>query len=192
MRESLANPERIEEIQNTLSRIPPIVMILIIILQSLIAGLTINALAGFGEELGWRAYMLRHLRHWSFMKVCLLTGSVWGIWHLPLILMGHNYPNYPFLGIIFMTIFCTSLSPIITYLVIKSKSVISASIYHGTINASAGIHLLYLGGGDDSSNGLTGYAGFITIALITFMFYLYDRYITKENIFTSTIDTNLN
>ena len=34
----------------------------IAIVQALIAGITINALAGFGDELGWRGLMLNELR----------------------------------------------------------------------------------------------------------------------------------
>ena len=86
-----------------------------------------------------------------------------------------------------MTIWCILLSPVITYIVIKSKSVITAAIYHGTLNAIAGIGVLYLVGGNDLTNGVTGIAGFITLLLINIAFFFYDRYITKENIFTKEI-----
>ena len=39
------------------------------------------------------------------------------------------------------------------------KSVITAAIYHGTLNAIAGIGVLYLVGGNDLTNGVTGIAG---------------------------------
>ena len=73
------------------------------------------------------------------------------------------------------------------YIVIKSKSVITAAIFHGTNNAIAGIAVLYLVGGNDITNGVTGIAGFIALLLVNIAFYLYDKYVTKENVFTKTI-----
>jgi hypothetical protein len=75
------------------------------------------------------------------------------------------------------------------YIVIKSKSVITAAIFHGSINAIAGIGVLYLVGGNDLINGTTGIAGFAAMLLINGLFYVYDKYITKENIFTKVIGT---
>jgi len=117
----------------------------------------------------------------------LITGVVWGLWHFPLILIGHNYPQHPVAGIAMMVIWCVLLLPAITYIVIKSKSVITAAIFHGTLNAIAGISLLFLRGGSDLTNGVTGMAGFVTLLFINILFYLYDKYITKENIFTNKI-----
>jgi ABC-type Mn2+/Zn2+ transport system permease subunit len=86
-----------------------------------------------------------------------------------------------------MVILCVLLTPVMIYIVIKSKSVITAAIYHGTLNAIAGICILYLVGGNDITNGATGIAGFLALLLVNFAFYLYDRYITKEKIFTKVI-----
>src|SRR5690554_464161 len=170
-----------------LSKFPPVVFLLINLVQVIIAGCTINAFFAFGEELGWRGYLLKALKGKKFLSVSLITGFIWGLWHFPLILIGHNYPQHPIAGVGMMTIWCILLSPVITYIVIKSKSVITAAIYHGTLNAIAGIGVLYLVGGNDLTNGVTGIAGFITLLLINIAFFFYDRYITKENIFTKEI-----
>lgn len=170
-----------------LSKFPSIVFLLIQLVQVIIAGYTINAFFAFGEELGWRGYLLKALKGKKFLYVSLITGFVWGLWHFPLILIGHNYPQHPITGIGMMIIWCILLSPIMTYIVVKSKSVITAAIFHGTLNAIASISALYLVGGNDLTNGVTGMAGFITLSLINFSFFLYDKYITKENIFTREI-----
>ena len=170
-----------------LSKFPPVVFLLINLVQVIIAGCTINAFFAFGEELGWRGYLLKALKGKKFLSVSLITGFIWGLWHFPLILIGHNYPQHPITGVGMMIIWCILLSPVITYMVIKSKSVITAAIYHGTLNAIAGIGVLYLVGGNDLTNGVTGIAGFITLLLINIAFFFYDRYITKENIFTKEI-----
>ena len=170
-----------------ISKFPPAIFLLIILLQVIIAGYTINALFALGEELGWRGYLLKALKGKKFLFATLITGFVWGFWHFPLILMGYNYPQHPTLGVGMMVIWCVLLSPGITYIVIKSKSVITAAIYHGTLNAAAGVVTLYLVGGNDLINGVTGISGFITLLLINIAFFLYDKYITKENIFTKEI-----
>ena len=179
--------EQAELAAQQLSKFPPIVFLLIQIVQALIAGYTINALFGLGEELGWRGYLLKSLQNKKFLFVSLITGTVWGLWHFPLILLGHNYPQHPVAGVGMMIISCILLTPMMIYIVIKSKSVITAAIFHGTNNAIAGITVLYLSGGNDITNGVFGIAGFIVLLLVNFVFYLYDKYITKENIFKKII-----
>lgn len=174
-------------IEEQLSKYPPVILLLITLVQAIIAGYTINAFFALGEELGWRGYLLKALKGKKFFSVSLITGFIWGLWHFPLILIGHNYPQHPFIGVVMMIIWCILLSPVITYIVIKSKSVITAAIYHGTLNAIAGISVLYLAGGNDLTNGVTGIAGFITLLLINIGFFLYDKHITQENIFTKEI-----
>lgn len=174
-------------IEEQLSKYPPVILLLINLVQAIIAGYTINAFFALGEELGWRGYLLKALKGKKFFSVSLITGFIWGLWHFPLILIGHNYPQHPFIGVVMMIIWCILLSPVITYIVIKSKSVITAAIYHGTLNAIAGISVLYLVGGNDLTNGVTGIAGFITLLLINIAFFLYDKHITQENIFTKEI-----
>jgi len=170
-----------------LSRFPPIVFLFLMLVQALIAGYTINTVFGFGEELGWRGYLLKELKDKKLLHVSLLTGIVWGLWHFPLILIGHNYPQHPVAGVGMMVVFCILLSPMMVYIVIKSKSVITAAIFHGMINAISGISVYYLVGGNDITTGATGIAGFVALLLINLAFFLYDKYVTKENIFTKVI-----
>lgn len=188
---SMMPEEAIREMQSQMSAFPPFLMILLILLSGLLAACTVNALFAFGEELGWRGYMLHHLRSWPYMKLSVFTGVIWGLWHFPLILMGHNYSNHRYFGVFMMVVFCVLLSLIMTYIVIKSKSVITAALFHGSLNAFAGAHVLYLAGGNDLSNGILGYAGFITMGVFILGLFLYDKYITKENIFSSPVSNFL-
>jgi membrane protease YdiL (CAAX protease family) len=56
----------------------------------------INSLFTFGEEFGWRAYLQPKLMPLGGRKVILLMGLIWGVWHWPVIAMGHNYGlDYP-------------------------------------------------------------------------------------------------
>lgn len=54
------------------------------ILQALIAGITVNAVAAFGEELGWRGLLQKELGVMGFWKSSVVIGLIWGVWHAPL------------------------------------------------------------------------------------------------------------
>jgi len=179
--------EQVELVTEQLSRFPPIVFLLIQVAQALVAGFTINALFGLGEELGWRGYLLKTLQNKKLLPASLIIGTVWGLWHFPLILLGHNYPQHPAAGVGMMVVYCILLTPMMIYIVIKSKSVITAAILHGANNAIGGISILYLAGGNDITNGVTGIAGFISLLLVNIAFFLFDKHVAKENIFTRII-----
>ena len=99
--------------------IPPFAVIAGTLISGLIAGCTINAVAAFGEEYGWRNYMVDALRGQQFWKAALLIGFVWGIWHAPLILIGHNYPQHPIAGVWMMCVFCILMGVLELWLVLK-------------------------------------------------------------------------
>lgn len=134
--------------------------------SGLIAGITINALFAFGEEIAWRGFLARCLSKLGFWKKSLLIGVIWGVWHAPLILKGHNYPSHPEAGVFMMIVFCTLLSPVFMYLRERSHSVLSAAIAHGTMNAFAGLALILLTGYNDMLCGLCGAAGFVVLLII--------------------------
>jgi len=170
-----------------LSRFPPVIFILIQIVQAFVAGYTINAVFAFGEELGWRGYLFNALKNRKFIHVSLITGVIWGLWHFPLILLGHNYPQHPEAGVGMMVLFCVLLSPMMAYITIKSGSVITAAFFHGCLNAISGISLIFLTGGNDLITGMTGFAGFIALFILNLAFYFFDKYITRENIFSKLL-----
>jgi len=185
MKDSLT-PEQIEEFKTKINSLP-INYIWLSLINRLIAGATINALAAFGEETGWRGFLLKNLRDMRFFKAALIIGFIWGIWHAPLILMGHNYPQHPQIGVLMMIVFCILLTPIMQYLTIKSKSVIASAIAHGTLNAVAGISIMAVSGGNDLTNGITGIAGFITLFISVLVIFIYDYFISKEKIMLNKI-----
>jgi membrane protease YdiL (CAAX protease family) len=152
------------------------------LLQGLVAGATINAVAGFGEELGWRGYLFKKLKSFSFFKVSIIIGLIWGIWHAPIILMGHNYPQHPVAGVFMMIAWCILLTPLFLYFRIKSKSVIQSAIMHGTLNATFGISIMMVEGGNDLTTGMTGFPGFITLVIAILALYIYDSLIAKDKI----------
>ena len=133
-------------------------LLLISVLQVIIIGPVVNFIPTMGEELGWRGYLLPKLREFfSDRSALVITGVIWGIWHMPVIVMGHNYGKdyfgYPWLGILAMIVFCVSLGVIEGYISIKLKSAVPAAMIHSTVNAGAALPI-YLSTG--VSNPLLG------------------------------------
>jgi len=93
----------------------------------------------FGEEIGWRGYLLPILmKLMGRQKAILLNSVLWGLCHAPLIYLGFNYGlDYwlaPYTGILIMTLVCIALGIWLSYVTIKSDSIIPASILHGSVN----------------------------------------------------------
>ena len=166
----------------------PAFMIITTVISGLFAGATINALFAFGEEYGWRNYLVSALKEKKFVCASIFIGIVWGIWHFPLILLGHNYPWHSVAGVFMMVVFCVLASFIEMYFVLKAKSVFPATIFHGTINAVAGLNVLLIKGGSDLINGATGLSGFIVMSIVIAVIYVFDKYVLKDNIFAKTIE----
>lgn len=166
-------------------------MLAITLLSGLGAGVTINALFAFGEEYGWRAYMVDALRGRRFIPSALVIGVVWGLWHFPLILMGHNgYPNRP-LGVAVMVLFCLLAGVVELYFVCKSGTVWPAVFIHGVVNAIAGVSVIMMPTGNALLTGMTGLAGAAAMVVIIALLWLYDRFVSHDNIFGSTLGHSL-
>ncbi len=93
----------------------------------------------FGEEFGWRAYMNQKMEPLlGTVGTCILGGIIWGVWHAPLTIEGHNfgkdYAGYPYAGIALMALFCTLHGIMLMWLVKKTGSVIPAAIFHAVNN----------------------------------------------------------
>ena len=102
---------------------------------------TVGSFAAFGEEGGWRGYMMPKLLKITGRKRALIIGGViWGLWHAPLTCIGHNfgtdYPGFPYLGIVCMCVFCTLMGVLLTFITEKSGSVWPAAIMHAVNNSN--------------------------------------------------------
>ena len=134
----------------------------------------------FGEEFGWRGLMFRETQKMGFLKASAFIGLVWGIWHFPIILMGHNYPNHPFLGILMMCLFTIALSPLFTYVRIKTKSILGSCMLHGMINATGVMYALYITNGNGLYSFIAGWAGVIAGVVLTICILHFDKNLERE------------
>lgn len=151
-------------------------ILMIMSLEVIIIGPIVNIIPTMGEELGWRGYLLPKLRSFFSNRVAMvITGIIWGLWHLPVIVMGHNYGKdyfgYPWLGILAMVIFCVMLGIIEGYISIRIKSAIPAAMIHSTVNAGAALPVYLITGSYNtllgpSITGVIGAIPFIIVAVI--------------------------
>lgn len=108
----------------------------------------INLIFALGEELGWRGYLLPQLcNRLSVAKSILISTVIWGVWHAPMIALGHNYglgyPGAPWLGIGAMILFCMAIGSIFSYLSLKTNSALPAALGHGALNAITSAPVLF-------------------------------------------------
>jgi membrane protease YdiL (CAAX protease family) len=145
---------------------------LLISLQTLLLGTTVNAVPAFGEEIGWRGFLFKELRPLGFWKMGLFIGAIWGIWHAPLILLGHNFPKHPFLGVWVMTAACIPLGILFNFIRLKSGSVLAAAIGHGVFNAFSGYTIIAVKGGSNILKSSVGIAGVAAMSLLVLVLWL--------------------
>jgi membrane protease YdiL (CAAX protease family) len=112
----------------------PNTFLLVTALQAVLLAPFIALLLGFGEEYGWRGYLQGELTRLGKVKGILLLGVIWGVWHAPVILMGHNYPGYPIAGVFLMIGYTIGLAFVLGYAVLKSGSVLLAAYLHALNN----------------------------------------------------------
>lgn len=170
----------------------PMPLSTLIIVQALTAfflGPILNFVTCFGEEWGWRGYLLPKMaKKLPAIPMLLVNGIIWGLWHAPITAIGHNYgigyPGFPFTGIAAMCGFCIVMGIFLSYVTLKTKSCIPAILGHGAINsiAAIGIYCTVDGGNPfigPAPTGIVGAIPFIVAAVIMLVFYF--RTFKKED-----------
>jgi membrane protease YdiL (CAAX protease family) len=146
--------------------VPPVIVVAIQIVFSLTLAPLINTLLALGEELGWRGFLLPELLPLGQWRAILLSGAIWGFWHAPVILQGHNYPGQPVLGVFLMVVFTMLVGAFFSWLYLRTRSPWAPALAHGSLNATAGLPLLFLAGVDITVGGtLASLIGWIPLAL---------------------------
>lgn len=128
-----------------------------------------NMIFTFGEEFGWRGFLLMRLAPMGGVWAAILTGVIWGLWHAPVIVFdSYNYPGYPVWGVLMMVVFTVPLGVIFAWLRFRSGSVWPSTLAHAAINAQAAFGLLLLSSGNPllrSPIGIIGLAPIIVFAI---------------------------
>jgi CAAX protease family protein len=101
-----------------------------------ISALTFGALLTFGEEYGWRGYLLPKLLPLGEVKAAVVVGLIWGLWHAPLLAAGLNYSSVnPLAAIGIFVIVATVLSLLFTRAFLAAGgAVLVPVIMHASFN----------------------------------------------------------
>ena len=139
----------------------------------------INAVFAFGEEWGWRGFLLSKLLRLGQWRALGLSGALWGLWHIPLLLLGYNYPLHPQFGVLLMMVFCVIMGVLFGWMRLATGSIWPAVIGHGALNAAGGFGYVFANAEqtiDTANVTILGWTGWIfpvlTICLLVVLKYL--------------------
>ena len=153
------------------STLPPAWLLLVIALVSgIVGGFSFNAIAALGEEVGWRGWWASQRQGQNFWVNAVVIGAIWGLWHLPINMVGYNYPGANRVAACSMfVVYCICAGSLLLELRNRSHSIYPAAVAHSTINGLVGICALFM----DSSPTMwlvyspTGVVGCVVLVVIT-------------------------
>ncbi len=101
----------------------------------------INAMArALGEEIGWRGFLTPLLaRKFSFPVMAFITGLIWAMWHVPLLIYSNYIAEYGYgmelwINILNYMIMTIALAFPMAYLRLKSGSLWTGTLFHAVHN----------------------------------------------------------
>ncbi len=99
-------------------------------------GLIPEAFAALGEEIGWRGFLVPELaKVTSFGWVGLLSGAIWALWHVPLIVAADYHGANPvWYSLLCFGIMVIGMGYLAAWIRLKSGSVWPAMLLHGSHN----------------------------------------------------------
>jgi len=113
-----------------------ILAFVILILFVGIVGIIPSALSALGEEIGWRGFLVPELyKSQGFTKTSLISGFIWGVWHLPILLFAdYNSGTPAWYAMTCFMLLVISISFIYTWFRMKSGNLWTAVILHASHN----------------------------------------------------------
>jgi membrane protease YdiL (CAAX protease family) len=157
-----------EEIQSLRGRLPASSAgaVVAALLQGLLLGPTVLLVGALGEELGWRGWLHRELAPLGQLPRAVLTGLLWGAWHLPAVFLGYAYPKHPVLGAMVLLSLTQLLAPIYAWLRERSGSIFVPAVFHGACSGTSMVAIAFVRGSDELRSGFTGLAGLPATAAV--------------------------
>ena len=127
-------------------------------------------IVSFGEEYGWRGYLLPRLMPLGEIRASLILGVIWALWHTPVLLAGVLYGgNYFWLALPIFVFTVTMSSFAYTWLGrVSHHSSMLASIFHGSTNWYANKVAIFLASGTLLSFGLAMGLGWMLIVFAVY------------------------
>ena len=152
----------------------------------------LNIMPFIGEEYGWRAYLAPRLKEiYGVKKSILLTGFIWGIWHLPLNLFYYSdgVLTSQIYSILVQLVFCIFLGIFLTYAYNRTKSIWAPVMIHYLNNNLALLFVTDFSKDIFSGNhyDLKGTLFSIISSIILFGIFTFSKYIKDEELWEKSV-----
>lgn len=99
-------------------------------------GVIVSLVVVSGEEIGWRGFMLTRLIDAGVPRPVLVSGLIWAVWHVPLVLAGvYAAGPSPLLSAILLVVGITSFGYVIARMRLETGSVWPAVVLHTAWNS---------------------------------------------------------
>jgi len=160
-----------------LAHISPWLLVAVEAIGGILISPILNSWATFGEEFGWRAYLLPKLMPLGWRKAMLLMAAIWGVWHWPVIFMGYEYgstyPGHPWVGPLLFLWVIFAIGVFLGWIVLRGGSIWPSVIGHAAPNGIAALAVLVMKGSPSPllgplPVGLVGSSVAAVIALVLF------------------------
>jgi uncharacterized protein len=115
----------------------PVTIFVVMLALAATIGTIISALSAAGEEIGWRGYMLTRLIDAGVPRPILVSGLIWGLWHVPLILGGIIYADSPspVLAAVLFMVSATSFAYVLARMRLETGSIWPPLALHAAYNS---------------------------------------------------------
>lgn len=149
-----------------LTTLAPLILLTLPLQALLITPLT------FGEEYGWRGYLLPQLLPLGQWRALIISSVIWTFWHAPLFAMGFEYPLHRDIwGILVPVIPFTLLGILLGWTRLATGSVWPAVLGHAGIDSQQllGALLIFTQAGatyDTMQVFIAGWTGWVPIVLV--------------------------
>jgi uncharacterized protein len=118
------------------SELPAPLVLIGYIAITVTAGLIPGLARAFGEELGWRGFLVPELaKVTGFHGTALISGVVWATWHYPVLIFGdYNNGTPAWFGLSCFTAMVIAMSYVMAWLRLRSGSVWACALLHASHN----------------------------------------------------------
>lgn len=154
----------------------PIAVAILLVLLITAVNLIFTCGPAFGEEAGWRGWLWPRLEPLGRPLAIVVGGAIWSLWHLPIVLIGHNYTGENRLAAVAMFLpACMAMN--LLFGAITERAIgnpIPAAFAHATLNSTLSFALSIVATTEsvegmnwflDTATGLTGIIMFVAIGL---------------------------
>ena len=131
-----------------------------------------SGISAFGEELGWRGYLVPRLVEAGVQQPGLISALIWSFWHVPLILWGgYAVGPSPVLSALLFIVAITPVGLLLARWRMASGSVWPAVIAHASWNIVIQGVFDYSSTGEKSALWI-GESGILTVIVLWAVFFV--------------------